>query len=106
MLTRVETGQRYAFRSRGLSQGMGRLDHYWCRRRGEGDLHSPVSHSFHQPQPDYSQPRACRFQLVTGRTWRGTAFGGVKGRTELPGLVQGQPTSSQAPPCGPHILLA
>jgi len=27
------------------------------------------------------------FQLVTGRTWRGTAFGGVKGRTELPGLV-------------------
>ena len=29
------------------------------------------------------------FQLVTGRTWRGTAFGGVKGRTELPGLVEG-----------------
>ncbi len=28
------------------------------------------------------------FQLVTGRVWRGTAFGGVKGRTELPGLVQ------------------
>lgn len=28
------------------------------------------------------------FQLVTGRTWRGTAFGGVKGRTELPGLVE------------------
>jgi S-(hydroxymethyl)glutathione dehydrogenase/alcohol dehydrogenase len=26
---------------------------------------------------------------VTGRTWRGTAFGGVKGRTELPGLVEG-----------------
>jgi len=31
----------------------------------------------------------CRFQLVTGRTWRGSAFGGVKGRTELPGLVEG-----------------
>jgi S-(hydroxymethyl)glutathione dehydrogenase/alcohol dehydrogenase len=28
------------------------------------------------------------FQLVTGRTWKGTAFGGVKGRTELPGLVE------------------
>jgi len=28
------------------------------------------------------------FQLVTGRVWRGTAFGGFKGRTELPGLVQ------------------
>ncbi|MBK8172293.1 MAG: S-(hydroxymethyl)glutathione dehydrogenase/class III alcohol dehydrogenase [Sandaracinaceae bacterium] len=28
------------------------------------------------------------FQLVTGRVWRGSAFGGVKGRTELPGMVQ------------------
>ncbi|KAH6580606.1 hypothetical protein BASA61_009541 [Batrachochytrium salamandrivorans] len=28
------------------------------------------------------------FQLVTGRTWKGSAFGGVKGRTELPGLVE------------------
>jgi S-(hydroxymethyl)glutathione dehydrogenase / alcohol dehydrogenase len=27
------------------------------------------------------------FQLVTGRTWKGTAFGGVRGRTELPGYV-------------------
>ncbi|KAK5190348.1 formate dehydrogenase (NAD+) [Exophiala xenobiotica] len=27
------------------------------------------------------------FQLVTGRVWRGCAFGGVKGRTQLPGLV-------------------
>lgn len=28
------------------------------------------------------------FQLVTGRVWRGSAFGGVKGRTELPGIIQ------------------
>lgn len=28
------------------------------------------------------------FQLVTGRVWRGSAFGGVKGRSQLPGLVQ------------------
>jgi S-(hydroxymethyl)glutathione dehydrogenase/alcohol dehydrogenase len=28
------------------------------------------------------------FQLVTGRIWRGTAFGGVRGRTELPGYVE------------------
>jgi S-(hydroxymethyl)glutathione dehydrogenase/alcohol dehydrogenase len=28
------------------------------------------------------------FQLVTGRVWKGSAFGGVKGRTELPGYVQ------------------
>lgn len=27
------------------------------------------------------------FQLVTGRVWKGSAFGGVKGRTQLPGLV-------------------
>lgn len=29
------------------------------------------------------------FQLVTGRVWRGSAFGGVKGRTEIPGIVEG-----------------
>jgi S-(hydroxymethyl)glutathione dehydrogenase/alcohol dehydrogenase len=28
------------------------------------------------------------FQLVTGRVWRGTAFGGVKGRSELPSIVE------------------
>ncbi|MBU0914291.1 MULTISPECIES: S-(hydroxymethyl)glutathione dehydrogenase/class III alcohol dehydrogenase [Rheinheimera] len=28
------------------------------------------------------------FQLVTGRVWRGTAFGGVKGRSELPDYVE------------------
>jgi S-(hydroxymethyl)glutathione dehydrogenase / alcohol dehydrogenase len=27
------------------------------------------------------------FQLVTGRVWRGSAFGGVKGRSQLPGYV-------------------
>jgi S-(hydroxymethyl)glutathione dehydrogenase/alcohol dehydrogenase len=28
------------------------------------------------------------FQLVTGRVWRGTAFGGVKGRSQLPDIVE------------------
>lgn len=28
------------------------------------------------------------FQLVTGRVWRGSAFGGVRGRSELPGMVE------------------
>ncbi|TPX46613.1 hypothetical protein SeLEV6574_g03142 [Synchytrium endobioticum] len=28
------------------------------------------------------------FQLVTGRVWKGSAFGGVKGRTQLPGFVE------------------
>ncbi len=27
------------------------------------------------------------FQLVTGRSWRGTAFGGAKGRTDVPKIV-------------------
>jgi len=29
------------------------------------------------------------FLLVTGRSWRGTAFGGTRGRTQLPGMVDG-----------------
>ena len=28
------------------------------------------------------------FQLVTGRTWKGTAFGGAKGRTDVPKIVE------------------
>ena len=28
------------------------------------------------------------FQLVTGRQWKGTAFGGTKGRTQIPQYVQ------------------
>ena len=28
------------------------------------------------------------FQLVTGRSWKGCAFGGVKGRSQLPGMVE------------------
>ena len=28
------------------------------------------------------------FQLVTGRSWKGTAFGGFKGRTDVPKLVE------------------
>ena len=27
------------------------------------------------------------FQLVTGRVWKGTAFGGAKGRTDVPKIV-------------------
>lgn len=28
------------------------------------------------------------FQLVTGRKWQGSAFGGVKGKTDLPGIIE------------------
>ena len=40
------------------------------------------------------------FQLVTGRVWRGTAFGGAKGRTEVPGnrrLVHGRQDQHRRP---------
>ncbi len=37
--------------------------------------------------PAGAEIRTRPFQLVTGRTWKGTAFGGVKGRSELPGYV-------------------
>lgn len=38
--------------------------------------------------PSGSEIKTEPFQLVTGRTWRGSAFGGIKGRSELPGIVQ------------------
>lgn len=37
--------------------------------------------------PAGAEIRTRPFQLVTGRVWRGSAFGGVKGRTELPGII-------------------
>lgn len=42
----------------------------------------PLTRSF---PPKKKKPAA--FQLVTGRVWKGSAFGGVKGRSQLPGLV-------------------
>ena len=47
---------------------LGSEHHLWCRSRRCRDINRP-------------------FQLVTGRQWKGCAFGGVKGRTQLPGLV-------------------
>lgn len=37
--------------------------------------------------PAGAEIRTRPFQLVTGRVWRGSAFGGFKGRSELPGLI-------------------
>ncbi|OBW95239.1 S-(hydroxymethyl)glutathione dehydrogenase/class III alcohol dehydrogenase [Gallibacterium anatis] len=37
--------------------------------------------------PAGAEIRTRPFQLVTGRVWRGSAFGGVKGRSELPGII-------------------
>jgi len=67
---------------------MGRLHHHWRCCGREGDFHAAVS-----PIRFFRVYRIVdghSFQLVTGRVWRGTAFGGVKGRTELPGIVEGQ----------------
>src|SRR5262249_56778480 len=46
------------------------------------------------------------FQLVTGRTWKGTAFGGARGRTDAPqivdwdmkGMIQIDPTITHVMP--------
>lgn len=82
-------GARYACGSRGVPQRLGCLyGHRRCRRR-PGDLHTPVRTLFKRSISSIANIRPCRFQLVTGRTWRGSAFGGVKGRTELPTLVEG-----------------
>ena len=37
--------------------------------------------------PAGAEIRTRPFQLVTGRVWRGTAFGGARGRTEVPKIV-------------------
>lgn len=54
-------------------------------------MRSPRDHS--RCEPFYTvQTSLITFffrKLVTGRTWRGVAFGGVKGRSELPTLVDG-----------------
>ncbi len=45
------------------------------------------------------------FQLVTGRNWRGTAFGGAKGRTDVPKIVDWYMTGKIAiDPMITHVL--
>ena len=56
-------------------------------------------HAEHRPSA-WGCPKCCRgvapagaeistrpFQLVTGRNWRGSAFGGARGRTDVPRIV-------------------
>jgi S-(hydroxymethyl)glutathione dehydrogenase / alcohol dehydrogenase len=47
---------------------LGHQHHHRCGRSWQGNRTRP-------------------FQLVTGRNWRGTAFGGAKGRTDVPKIV-------------------
>ena len=45
------------------------------------------------------------FQLVTGRNWRGTAFGGAKGRTDVPKIVDWYMTGKiEIDPMITHVL--
>ena len=45
------------------------------------------------------------FQLVTGRNWRGTAFGGAKGRTDVPRIVDWYMTGKiEIDPMITHVL--
>ena len=45
------------------------------------------------------------FQLVTGRNWRGTAFGGARGRTDVPKIVDGYMDGKiQLDPMITHVL--
>ena len=37
--------------------------------------------------PSGQEIRTRPFQLVTGRVWKGTAFGGARGRTDVPRIV-------------------
>ena len=67
-LRRYRQYRSHAHRAGSLPPWLGHLDHH---RRGRGR------------QGDSTRP----FQLVTGRNWRGTAFGGAKGRTDVPKIV-------------------
>ena len=51
-----------------LPPRLGRVDHHRRGRLRPGDRTRP-------------------FQLVTGRVWKGTAFGGARGRTDVPRIV-------------------
>src|SRR6218665_1334976 len=45
------------------------------------------------------------FQLVTGRTWMGTAFGGARGRTDVPKIVDWYMDGKiQIDPMIPHVM--
>jgi S-(hydroxymethyl)glutathione dehydrogenase/alcohol dehydrogenase len=37
--------------------------------------------------PAGAEIKTRQFQLVTGRVWKGTAFGGARGRTDVPKIV-------------------
>ena len=79
VIERTDGGADYAFECIGNVDIMGQA--LACTHRGWGQ--SIIIGVASAGQEIHARP----FLLVTGRSWRGTAFGGVKGRTQLPRYV-------------------
>ncbi len=75
----TDGGVDYSFECIGNVEVMGQA--LWCTHKGWGQ--SIIIGVAGAGQEIHARP----FLLVTGRSWRGTAFGGTKGRTQLPQLV-------------------
>jgi S-(hydroxymethyl)glutathione dehydrogenase/alcohol dehydrogenase len=79
VIERTDGGADYAFECIGNVDIMGQA--LACTHRGWGQC--VIIGVAGAGQEIHARP----FLLVTGRSWRGTAFGGVKGRTQLPRYV-------------------
>ncbi len=79
IVDRTDGGVDYSFECIGNPEVMGQA--LACAHKGWGE--SIIIGVAGAGQEIHARP----FLLVTGRTWRGTAFGGVRGRTELPRYV-------------------
>lgn len=75
----TEGGVDYSFECIGNVETMGQA--LACAARGWGE--SIIIGVAGAGEEIHARP----FLLVTGRSWRGTAFGGTRGRTQLPGFV-------------------
>ena len=75
----TDGGADYSFECVGNIELMGQA--LTCTHRGWGE--SIIIGVAGAGQEIHTRP----FQLVTGRVWRGTAFGGAQGRTDVPEIV-------------------
>ena len=75
----TDGGVDYSFECVGNVELMGRA--LWCTHKGWGK--SVIIGVADAGKEIHARP----FLLVTGRSWTGSAFGGTKGRTQLPGFV-------------------
>jgi S-(hydroxymethyl)glutathione dehydrogenase/alcohol dehydrogenase len=79
IIDRTDGGVDYSFECVGNVELMGQA--LACTQRGWGQ--SIIIGVAGAGEQIHARP----FLLVTGRSWRGSAFGGTKGRTQLPGFV-------------------